>query len=53
MDDVNVENGERKRLFDLAAKKHIALAKAAGNGQGCDRHMFGECFLRYLRIGSD
>lgn len=43
MDDKNASDGERKRLFDLAAKKHIALAKAAGNAQGVDRHMFGEC----------
>ncbi|KXN86578.1 Carnitine O-acetyltransferase, mitochondrial [Leucoagaricus sp. SymC.cos] len=41
MDDVNASQEERKRLFDLTVKKHIALAKAAGNAQGCDRHMFG------------
>lgn len=42
MDDKTASDRERKRLFDLAAKKHVALAKAAGNAQGVDRHMFGE-----------
>jgi carnitine O-acetyltransferase len=42
MDDPNVDVKERKRLFDLATKKHIDLAKKCGQGQGVDRHMFGE-----------
>jgi carnitine O-acetyltransferase len=41
MDDDNVENVERKRLFNAAAKKHVSLAKSGGLGQGVDRHMFG------------
>lgn len=41
MDDPSVDNEERKRLFDAAAKKHVELAKAAGQGEGVDRHMFG------------
>lgn len=45
MDDINVPNEERKRLFDVATKKHVALAKLAGNAQGVDRHMFGTLFI--------
>ncbi|KAG6909331.1 hypothetical protein DXG01_000931 [Tephrocybe rancida] len=41
MDDSQIGNDERKRLFAAAAKKHIELAKIAGNGQGVDRHLFG------------
>lgn len=41
MDDASVGKEERKRMFDLAARKHIALAKTAGNAEGVDRHMFG------------
>jgi carnitine O-acetyltransferase len=41
MDDVGVSNEERKRLFDAATKRHVALARLAGNAQGVDRHMFG------------
>jgi carnitine O-acetyltransferase len=41
MDDPDVDPMERKRLFDEAAKKHIVLAKNAGNGRGIDRHMLG------------
>lgn len=52
MDDVSATNEERKRLFDAATKKHVALAKAAGNGQGVDRHMFGETFDHKFWIGS-
>lgn len=31
----------RKALFKEAAKKHIETAKAAGSGQGFDRHLMG------------
>ncbi|KAF9453573.1 carnitine acetyl transferase [Macrolepiota fuliginosa MF-IS2] len=41
MDDKNATNEERKRLFDAATKMHVVLAKAGGNAQGVDRHMFG------------
>lgn len=41
MDDENVENIERKKLFDAATEKHVVLAKNAGLGQGVDRHLFG------------
>lgn len=33
--------GRRKALFKEAAKKHIETAKAAGSGQGFDRHLMG------------
>ncbi|TFK74974.1 carnitine acetyl transferase [Pluteus cervinus] len=39
--DDKVGSLERKRLFDLATKKHISLARAAGSAQGVDRHFFG------------
>ena len=32
---------KRKTLFKEAAKKHIETAKAAGSGQGIDRHILG------------
>ena len=32
---------KRKALFKEAAKKHIETAKAAGSGQGFDRHLLG------------
>lgn len=41
MDDPHVSCEDRKQLFDAAAKAHIALAKAAGTGEGVDRHMLG------------
>jgi carnitine O-acetyltransferase len=41
MDHENVDNVERKRLFDAATKKHVSLAKSGGLGQGVDRHLFG------------
>ncbi|KAI0791957.1 carnitine acetyl transferase [Abortiporus biennis] len=41
MDDPSVSKDEKKKLFGLAAKKHIAYAKMAGNGQGIDRHLLG------------
>lgn len=42
MDDPHVSCEDRKQLFDAAAKAHIVLAKAAGTGEGVDRHMLGE-----------
>ena len=41
MDDQSATIETRKHLFDQAAKKHIVLAKAGGQGQGVDRHLFG------------
>jgi carnitine O-acetyltransferase len=40
-EEADVEN--RKKLFELAAKAHVANAQAAGRGEGVDRHMLGEC----------
>jgi carnitine O-acetyltransferase len=45
MDDKESTPELRKRLFDQATKKHITLAKAAGQGQGIDRHLFGRNLL--------
>jgi carnitine O-acetyltransferase len=42
MDDKNATPALRKQLFDQAMKKHIILAKEAGEGQGVDRHLFGK-----------
>ena len=42
MDDDNIDNVERKRLFDAATKTHVYLAKNGGLGQGVDRHLFGK-----------
>lgn len=36
---------ERKRLFDVAVKKHVDMARIAGVGQGVDRHLFGKHLL--------
>ncbi|KAF5377779.1 hypothetical protein D9757_008057 [Collybiopsis confluens] len=41
MDDSQATNATRKELFDLAARKHISLAKLCGAGQGVDRHLLG------------
>ncbi|KAF9071585.1 acyltransferase ChoActase/COT/CPT [Rhodocollybia butyracea] len=41
MDDVGTSEARRKELFDLAAKKHIELAKIGGAAQGIDRHLLG------------
>ncbi|TFK26188.1 carnitine acetyl transferase [Coprinopsis marcescibilis] len=41
MNDPKASAQQRKALFDAAAKKHISLAKTAGQGQGVDRHIFG------------
>lgn len=51
MNDKDVGNGERKRLFDAATKKHVELAKSGGMGQGVDRHLLGS-FLRHLLLDS-
>jgi len=56
MDDKESSLELQKRLFDQAAKKHIILAKAAGRGEGVDRHLFGRnlltfcCFIDLQRI---
>ncbi|EDR14041.1 uncharacterized protein LACBIDRAFT_244106 [Laccaria bicolor S238N-H82] len=49
MDDKNVNAVQRKKLFDQATKKHVSLAKTAGQGQGVDRHLFG--LKKLLREG--
>lgn len=41
MDEEGVSVEEKKRLFGLATKKHVGLAKMAGTGQGIDRHLLG------------
>jgi carnitine O-acetyltransferase len=41
MDEEGVSGNERRMRLREAAKKHVELAKAAGNGQGVDRHMLG------------
>ncbi|PPQ72312.1 hypothetical protein CVT26_007269 [Gymnopilus dilepis] len=41
MDDPAATPETRKKLFDAATRKHVNLAKAAGQGQGVDRHLFG------------
>jgi len=48
MDDEGVGRAERKRLFDAATKKHVALAKSSGMGQGVDRHLFGRNLLYFF-----
>ena len=42
MDDKDAIPVLQKQLFDQAASKHISLAKTAGQGQGVDRHLFGQ-----------
>ncbi|PPQ91497.1 hypothetical protein CVT25_013754 [Psilocybe cyanescens] len=41
MDDTHATSEMRKKLFDQATKNHVNLAKAGGQGQGVDRHLFG------------
>lgn len=41
MDDERALPEEKKRLFDIATKKHVQLAKSAGVAQGIDRHLLG------------
>ncbi|KAJ8521273.1 hypothetical protein ONZ45_g2023 [Pleurotus djamor] len=41
MNDPSASQADRKKLFDLATKKHITTAKYCGAGQGFDRHLFG------------
>ncbi|KAJ7622901.1 acyltransferase ChoActase/COT/CPT [Mycena polygramma] len=41
MDKPGVALEEKKNLFDAAVKTHGTLARAAGMGQGVDRHLFG------------
>lgn len=45
MDDPKATKETRKKLFDQATKRHVSLAKAGGQGQGVDRHLFGNSFL--------
>lgn len=42
MDDDQVNAETRKKLFDLATSRHISLAVNGGQGQGVDRHLFGQ-----------
>ncbi|KAF7309984.1 Carnitine acetyl transferase [Mycena indigotica] len=41
MDKAGVDTKEKKRLFDAAVQVHGTLARAAGMGQGVDRHLMG------------
>ncbi|TFK39911.1 acyltransferase ChoActase/COT/CPT [Crucibulum laeve] len=41
MDDSSANAATKKKLFDAATKKHVSLAKSAGQGLGVDRHLFG------------
>lgn len=41
MDDPASTLDVKKNLFDQATKRHVSLAKAAGQGQGVDRHLTG------------
>ena len=45
MDDPKANKETSKKLFDLATKKHVSLAKAGGQGQGVDRHLFGKSYM--------
>ncbi|KAF7356361.1 Carnitine acetyl transferase [Mycena venus] len=51
MDASGVTPEEKKKLFDAATKTHGALARAAGMGQGVDRHLFG--LKKLLKQGED
>ncbi|KAF9006027.1 acyltransferase ChoActase/COT/CPT [Cyathus striatus] len=51
MDDEGVSAEQRKKLFDEATKKHVSLAKNAGQGQGVDRHLYG--LKKLLKEGED
>lgn len=46
MDDARASSEQKKSLFDAATKKHVALAKSGGMGQGVDRHILGACEVR-------
>lgn len=50
MDDPAATTETRKRLFDIAAKRHVNLAKTGGQGQGVDRHLFGKWFSFSLYV---
>ncbi|KAJ7117643.1 acyltransferase ChoActase/COT/CPT [Mycena epipterygia] len=41
MDAPGVSDKEKKQMFDEAVLTHGTLARAAGMGQGVDRHLFG------------
>ena len=45
MNDVNCTNEERKLNFRNAINAHIENMKQAGNGRGCDRHLFGKVYV--------
>jgi carnitine O-acetyltransferase len=46
-DSGKVVVGDKRKLFEVAAKTHVANAQAAGRGEGVDRHLLGP-FLRDL-----
>ncbi|KAI0251797.1 carnitine acetyl transferase [Lactifluus subvellereus] len=48
--DDDVEKN-RRALFELAAKVHVANAQAAGRGEGVDRHLLG--LRKVLKEGED
>ena len=41
MDDVTCDGEARKRKLHAACKKHGEIARAAGKGEGIDRHLLG------------
>ncbi|PFH51868.1 hypothetical protein AMATHDRAFT_58398 [Amanita thiersii Skay4041] len=51
MDDPNVDDETRMKLFKAATKKHVSVAKEAGLGQGIDRHLLG--LKKLLQAGED
>ncbi|KDR80621.1 hypothetical protein GALMADRAFT_240964 [Galerina marginata CBS 339.88] len=51
MDNTNSTTETRKKLFDQATKMHVSLAKAGGQGQGVDRHLFG--LRKLLKAGEE
>jgi carnitine O-acetyltransferase len=48
MDDRSVGRDERRKLFAEAIKRHGKDARACGNGEGIDRHLFGRAIPRLL-----
>ncbi len=38
---------ERRRLFSIAANRHLEIMHEASENQGCDRHLFGLSMIAY------
>ncbi|KAJ7066391.1 acyltransferase ChoActase/COT/CPT [Mycena amicta] len=51
MDKDGADVKEQKRLFDAAVQVHGNMARAAGMGQGVDRHLLG--LKKYLKEGDE